>query len=152
MQIAATLIYQHAQNDFLPLRILIRLFMRNSIKTFVAVANRVDASVILCERVQIMQKIRGRPRKFNDDHVLRRAASLFQRQGYTATSLDELSEITGLARPSLYNAFGDMLSLYRKALAFSLSEIHALARSELRNFARSEEHTSELQSLMRISY
>src|SRR3546814_20756849 len=61
--------------------------------------------------------------------------SLFQRQGYTATSLDELSEITGLARPSLYNAFGDKLSLYRKALAFSLSEIHALARSELRNFA-----------------
>src|SRR3546814_3334736 len=102
-----------------------------------------------------MQKIRGRLRKFNDDHVLRRAASLFQRQGYTATSLDELSEITGLARPSLYNAFGDKLSLYRKALAFSLSEIHALARSELRNFAdiqRSEEHTSELQSLMRISY
>src|SRR3546814_4730994 len=44
-------------------------------------------------------------------------------------------EITGLARPSLYNAFGDKLSLYRKALAFSLSEIHALARSELRNFA-----------------
>src|SRR3546814_6488328 len=121
-----------------------------------------------------MQKIRGRLRKFNDDHVLRRAASLFQRQGYTATSLDELSEITGLARPSLYNAFGDKLSLYRKALAFSLSEIHALARSELRNFAdiqtelgtffenllalyrapdgRSEEHTSELQSLIRTSY
>src|SRR3546814_5808211 len=45
------------------------------------------------------------------------------------------SDLTGLARPSLYNAFGDKLSLYRKALAFSLSEIHALARSELRNFA-----------------
>src|SRR3546814_8382790 len=84
----------------------------------------------------LMQKIRGRPRKFNDDHVLRRAASLFQRQGYTATSLDELSEITGLARPSLYNAFGDKLSLYRKALAFSLSEIHALARSEDRKSTR----------------
>src|SRR3546814_757226 len=122
MQIAATLIYQHAQNDFLPLRILIRLFMRNSIKTFVAVANRVDASVILCERVQIMQKIRGRPRKFNDDHVLRRAASLFQRQCYTASSLDELSEITGFTRPILSNAFGDTLSLYRIGLFFCENE------------------------------
>src|SRR3546814_14118323 len=92
-----------------------------------------------------MQKIRGRLRKFNDDHVLRRAASLFQRQGYTATSLDELSEITGLARPSLYNAFGDKLSLYRKALAFSLSEIHALARSDLLNFA---ELQTELGTLL----
>lgn len=78
-----------------------------------------------------MKKNKGRPRKFDADQVLQSAASLFARKGFSATSLDELSEVTGLVRPSLYNAFGDKLSLYRMALAYQLRETHAILRSEL---------------------
>lgn len=73
-----------------------------------------------------MEKRKGRPRAFDAEQVLRRAAVLFARKGFTATSLDELSEATGLVRPSLYNAFGDKLSLYRQAMAYHLRETHEI--------------------------
>lgn len=79
-----------------------------------------------------MQKIKGRPRKFDADQVVQRAAALFAQKGFAATSLDDLSEATGLARPSLYNAFGDKLSLYRQSLAYHLRETHGILRRELR--------------------
>lgn len=77
------------------------------------------------------QKKKGRPRTFDAEQVLQRAAMLFARKGFSATSLDELSEATGLVRPSLYNAFGDKLSLYRKVLAYHLRETHAILGREL---------------------
>lgn len=78
-----------------------------------------------------MEKKRGRPRTFDADQVLQRATLLFARKGFSATSLDELSQATGLVRPSLYNAFGDKLSLYRKALAYQLAKAHAILAREL---------------------
>jgi len=43
------------------------------------------------------------------------ALDLFRRQGFAATSLDDLSEATGMNRPSLYGAFGDKRELYIKS-------------------------------------
>ena len=40
---------------------------------------------------------------------------VFWREGYAATSLDEISAATGLNRPSLYGAFGDKRALYIQA-------------------------------------
>lgn len=60
---------------------------------------------------------RGRPRSFDRDAALRAAAQRFRTHGFAATSLDELAEATGLARPSLYAAFGDKRALYLEALA-----------------------------------
>jgi len=40
---------------------------------------------------------------------------VFWREGFAATSLDELSAATGLNRPSLYGAFGDKRALYIQA-------------------------------------
>jgi AcrR family transcriptional regulator len=40
---------------------------------------------------------------------------LFRTQGFAATSLDDLSEATGMNRPSLYGAFGDKRELYIKS-------------------------------------
>lgn len=74
---------------------------------------------------------KGRPRAFDAEQVLREAARLFARQGFAATSLDALCEATGLVRPSLYNAFGDKLSLYRQAIAFHLREMLAILREIL---------------------
>lgn len=60
---------------------------------------------------------RGRPRSFDPDVALNAAGERFRAQGYAATSLDDLVEATGLARPSLYAAFGDKKALYLAALA-----------------------------------
>src|SRR5271157_5714 len=58
---------------------------------------------------------RGRPRAFEPDAALARAMDVFWREGFAATSLDELSAATGLNRPSLYGAFGDKRALYIQA-------------------------------------
>ena len=45
------------------------------------------------------------------------ATERFRSQGFAATSLDDLVDATGLARPSLYAAFGDKKAMYLAALA-----------------------------------
>jgi TetR/AcrR family transcriptional regulator, copper-responsive repressor len=57
-------------------------------------------------------KRRGRPRAYEHEIALGRALDLFRTQGFAATSLDDLSETTGMNRPSLYGAFGDKRELY----------------------------------------
>jgi AcrR family transcriptional regulator len=60
---------------------------------------------------------RGRPRSFDVDEALDRAIEVFWTHGYAGASLDLLSEAMGIARPSLYAAFGDKEALYVTALA-----------------------------------
>src|SRR6201996_7454213 len=62
-------------------------------------------------------KRRGRPRAYEPDVALGRALDLFRKDGFAATSLDDLSAATGMNRPSLYSAFGDMRELYIKSYA-----------------------------------
>jgi AcrR family transcriptional regulator len=59
---------------------------------------------------------RGRPRSYDRDEVLDRAAELFWANGFSATSLDDLSAAMGMGRPSIYNAFGDKEALFLCAL------------------------------------
>ncbi|MGY2737174.1 TetR/AcrR family transcriptional regulator [Sphingomonas sp. UYP23] len=56
-------------------------------------------------------------RQFDREDVLDRAARLFWRDGFEATSIQDLEAATGLGRGSLYNAFGDKASLFRAVLA-----------------------------------
>lgn len=58
---------------------------------------------------------RGRPRQYDPDHALAKAAAAFWKGGYAGTSLDELAAATGMNRPSLYGAFGDKRELYIKS-------------------------------------
>ena len=60
-------------------------------------------------------KRRGRPPAYQPEVALGKALDLFRRQGFAATSLDDLSEATGMNRPSLYGAFGDKRELYIKS-------------------------------------
>jgi len=60
-------------------------------------------------------KRRGRPRAYQPDVALGRALDLFRKDGFAATSLDDLSAATGMNRPSLYGAFGDKRALYIKS-------------------------------------
>jgi TetR/AcrR family transcriptional regulator, transcriptional repressor for nem operon len=58
----------------------------------------------------------ARPRTFEPTDVLLAARKLFWRKGYQGTSLDDITEATGLTKPSLYAAFGDKASLFLKVL------------------------------------
>ncbi|MBV8442571.1 MAG: TetR/AcrR family transcriptional regulator [Hyphomicrobiales bacterium] len=58
---------------------------------------------------------RGRPRAFRPEAALDQAMDVFWKDGFAATSLDDLSAATGLKRPSLYGAFGDKRALYIQA-------------------------------------
>lgn len=59
---------------------------------------------------------RGRPRNFDRDAALTTASARFRSRGFSGTSLDELAEATGVARPSLAAAFGDKRAMYLAAL------------------------------------
>jgi len=74
---------------------------------------------------------RGRPRQYDPDSALARAASAFWKNGYAATSLDDLAAATGMNRPSLYAAFGDKREIYLKTLDYYMEEGQALARAAL---------------------
>ncbi|MBB4822276.1 AcrR family transcriptional regulator [Pseudomonas alcaligenes] len=62
------------------------------------------------------QRPRGRPRTYDPDAVLDQVLNIFWTQGYSGTSLDDLSAASGMNRPSLYAGFGDKRSLYIKAM------------------------------------
>ena len=58
----------------------------------------------------------ARPRSFDPDEVLDLARDVFWRKGFQGTSLDDVTAATGLAKPSLYAAFGDKNALFLKVL------------------------------------
>jgi AcrR family transcriptional regulator len=59
---------------------------------------------------------RGRPREFDVKKALDQALNVFWAKGYEGTTLPDLTEAMGINRPSLYAAFGNKESLFRKVL------------------------------------
>ena len=58
----------------------------------------------------------ARPRSFDPDEALDLARDVFWEKGFQGTSLDDITAATGLAKPSLYAAFGDKNALFLKVL------------------------------------
>jgi AcrR family transcriptional regulator len=59
----------------------------------------------------------GRPRAFDEEAVLGRAAEVFWRHGYEGASLSALTSAMGINRPSLYATFGSKEQLFERAFA-----------------------------------
>jgi len=58
----------------------------------------------------------GRPRSFETGKALDAAMKVFWCKGYEGASLSDLTKAMDINRPSLYAAFGDKESLFRKVL------------------------------------
>lgn len=57
-----------------------------------------------------------RNKEYDIDEVADKAMDLFWYKGFSATSIKDLVEVTGLSRSSLYSAFNGKEDLYQKAL------------------------------------
>jgi AcrR family transcriptional regulator len=73
----------------------------------------------------------GRPRAFDEETVLDRAAEVFWRHGYEGASLTALTTAMGINRPSLYATFGSKQELFRRAFARYHDRQLAIARDAL---------------------
>lgn len=78
-----------------------------------------------------MSPPRGRPRQFEHGAVLLRALEVFWRQGYAATTIDNLATAMGLNKPSLYNAYGDKQAIYRQAFAAFMAQVESEVKAAL---------------------
>jgi TetR/AcrR family transcriptional regulator, transcriptional repressor for nem operon len=58
----------------------------------------------------------GRPRRFDAAEVEEAVLGVFWSRGYAGTSIEELTEATGLLRGSLYAAFGSKEDMFRAAM------------------------------------
>lgn len=58
----------------------------------------------------------ARPRTFDREDVLDKALETFWKQGYAATSVQDLVDATGVNRASLYNTFGGKHELFVEVL------------------------------------
>ncbi len=73
----------------------------------------------------------ARPRQFDEDKILAAVRDQFWRQGYAATSLDDLMRVTGLGKGSIYGAFGDKRNLFLAVLRVYADERVVHAREAL---------------------
>ncbi len=58
----------------------------------------------------------GRQRTFEKDDVLKTVMCVFWRNGYAGTSLADLTQATGLTKPSLYLAYGNKQEMFKASL------------------------------------
>ncbi|HGW5374935.1 TPA: TetR/AcrR family transcriptional regulator [Pseudomonas aeruginosa] len=66
--------------------------------------------------IQSPKRAPGRPREFDVNSALDKAADIFSERGYAATSIEELAKTMGLVTGSLYRAFKDKRSVFTNAL------------------------------------
>ncbi|ESQ86057.1 hypothetical protein AEAC466_02395 [Asticcacaulis sp. AC466] len=72
------------------------------------------------------QKARGRPKAYDRTTALKSMRDLFWEQGYAGTSLDDMSAVTAMNRPSLYNAFGDKASAFKAVLEDYVDDVRQM--------------------------
>ena len=64
----------------------------------------------------------ARPKQFDRHQALQKAIQLFSRQGFAATSTEDLMHVMSIGRQSMYDTFGDKRALFLKALEIYVTE------------------------------
>lgn len=64
----------------------------------------------------MIRRPRGRPRAFRAEEVLDKLLPVFRAHGFAGASLEDLTAAAGVAKPSLYAAFGDKRDLFLAAM------------------------------------
>src|SRR6476659_7418959 len=95
----------------------------------------------------------ARPRKFDEAAVIQAARDQFWLHGFNGTSLDDLTDVTGLGRGSLYGAFTDKRTLFLRAIdnyATALSEqvLSVLPDPQKKGRDRLIEHSRSVTKLL----
>src|SRR3546814_1248970 len=83
-------------------------------------------------------------------HVLAAARTVLVEEGWQRVTVTRVADRSGYARTTLYRHWPQRLDLLRDLITEEVHLLHTVPTGDVR--ARTEEHTSELQSLMRISY
>src|SRR5271154_771743 len=83
---------------------------------------------------------RGRAQGYDDqrEQILARAARLFAKRGYTATSMNEVADACGVSKPSLYHYFRD-----KHQLLAEIAEAHIARLESLVADVAAEPHAPE---------
>src|SRR5262245_60732194 len=71
-----------------------------------------------------------RPRQFDPGDVEQALLDVFWSRGYARTSIDQLSEATGLQRGSLYAAYEDKEAMFRAAVRRYVAQLTAALASD----------------------
>ena len=83
----------------------------------------------------------ARPKEFDQQKALRNAIRLFSKQGFAATSTDDLMRVMNVGRQSMYDTFGDKRALFLRALETYVTESVQAINVEL------ERHGSALSAV-----
>ena len=83
---------------------------------------------------------------FNREVVLGKVIQLFHEKGFNATSMQDLVDVTGLNRSSIYNSFGNKMELYQESLKVYRSQANKMVQKILIH------STNAKDSIRRIFY
>ncbi len=72
-----------------------------------------------------------RTRSIPEDLALERSLHVFWERGFDRASIADLCQATGLGPSSIYNAFGNKLAFFKKALAHYIAKYAVLATEQL---------------------
>jgi TetR/AcrR family transcriptional regulator, transcriptional repressor for nem operon len=82
--------------------------------------------------------------EFDRSAAVQAAADTFWEKGYSATSLDDLTERLGIGRASLYNTFGDKRALLIEALDAYVAYSHQILNEALASNKSGKEALSDI--------
>ncbi|RJQ79047.1 TetR/AcrR family transcriptional regulator [Pseudonocardiaceae bacterium YIM PH 21723] len=95
---------------------------------------------------------RGRPPSFDRAEVLDAITRAFWANGYEATSMAEITKITGVNPPSLYAAFGDKASLFGEVVRHYTERYSVITAESLKEEPTSFSAVSRLLRTLATEY
>ncbi len=75
----------------------------------------------------------GKPESFDRETVMKQVTDLFWKKGFSATSMQDIVDATGLNRSSIYNSFGGKQEIYYETLKHYKNQVQTKSISNIVN-------------------